>query len=67
MTSWVKWLALGLSLGGIAVLAILAATSISSPFLTVAIAGAFFVLLLPLAAYVLFSRESTKNRQSPEA
>lgn len=67
MTSWVKWLALGLSLAGIAVLAILAATSISSPFLTVAIAGAFVVLLLPLAAYVLFSRESTKNRQSPEA
>jgi FtsH-binding integral membrane protein len=63
----VKWLALGLSLAGIAVLAILAATSVSSPLLTVAIAGAFFVLLLPLAAYFLFSRGPTENRQSPEA
>ena len=56
VSSWVKWLALGLALGGMAVLAVLATTSISSPLLTVAIAGAFFVLLLPLAAYFLFSR-----------
>jgi len=39
-----------------AVLAVLAATSISGPLLTGAIAGAFFVLLLPLGAYFLFSR-----------
>ena len=30
-------------------------------------AGAFFVLLLPLVAYFLFSHQPTKNRQSPEA
>ena len=62
MTSGLKWLALGLSVGGIAVLAIVAAASISSPLLTVAIAGAFFVLLLPLAAYFLFAHGPTKNR-----
>jgi hypothetical protein len=61
MTPGFKWLALGLAAGGIVVLALVATASISSPLLSLAIAAAILVLLLPVAAYFVFRRGRTEN------
>jgi hypothetical protein len=48
------WLALGLAAAGIAALSLVAIASIGSPLLSLAVAAAVLVLLLPLAAYFVF-------------
>jgi FtsH-binding integral membrane protein len=58
MTLRFRWLALGLVIAGMAVLAVVATASVSNPLLRLAIAGAVLVLLLPLAAYFVLSRRT---------
>ena len=52
-----KWLALGLAVVGVVVLCLVAASEIDGgPLLIIAVGAAILVLLLPVAAYFIFSR-----------
>jgi hypothetical protein len=62
VTQAFKWLALGLAAAGIATLSLVATASVSSPLLSLAVAAAVFVLLLPLGAYLIIRRGRTENR-----
>jgi hypothetical protein len=50
-----KWVALALAVAGVAILSLVATAAIhGGALLTVAVAAAIFVLLLPVAAYFIF-------------
>jgi amino acid transporter len=57
-----KWLALGLAALGIAGLLLVASASLDSALLGFAVAAAVLVLLLPVAAYLVFRRRRAEEQ-----